>query len=281
MDKNEALVLLAILVVGAVSIFSLLQHAGITGMPVIVEQIGSDPVLYPTAPSPTVIFSPSMTLELCTRNAQLQVGPNAVGQDVQLSISPELQNMYTGLKAACSTTPPSVLYTLPAVLQKFCVAVVTAPSSPTISDVNALCPQWSTLPGDITGPVSSPTVTQLQTQRFVRGDANTDGKVDLSDAVQILSYQFLGGQWKPGTCGDECKKVVGTCETSALRKFSSCLVNGMSQSEKCIKACASGPTLGSCIDKCDAAFDQNMKSCADKSGFGDCVAKQQTCLAAC
>jgi hypothetical protein len=29
---------------------------------------------------------------------------------------------------------------------------------------------------------------------FVRGDTNRDGKVDLSDAIAVLSYLFLGGR---------------------------------------------------------------------------------------
>ena len=30
---------------------------------------------------------------------------------------------------------------------------------------------------------------------FIRGDANRDGRIDISDAITTLSYLFLGGSW--------------------------------------------------------------------------------------
>ena len=41
---------------------------------------------------------------------------------------------------------------------------------------------------------------KTQDQPFVRGDANTDRRIDLADAVTVLSYLFLGTQSLK--CGD-------------------------------------------------------------------------------
>ena len=42
-------------------------------------------------------------------------------------------------------------------------------------------------------------------ERFMRGDSNGDGQVDIGDAICLLSYLF-------GSAGDECKEKVSRCE---------------------------------------------------------------------
>jgi hypothetical protein len=71
---------------------------------------------------------------------------------------------------------------------------------------------------DLVPPVASPTVTVQLPQsvrirafylpfagvRFVRGDTNADGRVNIGDAVCALTYLF-------GDQGDPCKMTVANC----------------------------------------------------------------------
>jgi hypothetical protein len=42
-------------------------------------------------------------------------------------------------------------------------------------------------------PATSPGVVSFEARRFLRGDDNNDGQVDLTDAVHLLEWLFLGG----------------------------------------------------------------------------------------
>ncbi len=310
MDKNEVLVLLAVLVVGAAGVFSLIHDAGITGLPVSVVDTAPSGIVEPSGVQPLQpAVLPSLQDITAFCNAQLQVGPHANPTAPLAQALPQQSASYTGFKAPCFSWSSLGSGDVVGPINNFCSKVTTNPT-PTVGQTTDACQLFTyesqawkptptiTLPTEpsplgalpppgLTVVPEAPTILETPPRspeacpQDVPGDTNDDGLLDLSDGVHLFKLLFLGDSWKPVPCGDACKKVVGACEASALRKFSSCLGSSAGQSEKCIKLCVSGQALGGCINACDVAFDQNIKSCAEKSGFNDCVAKQQACLASC
>lgn len=66
------------------------------------------------------------------------------------------------------------------------------------------------LDGDDPGPLDPKVRSSDGTPRFLRADANTDGRLDLSDAVTILGYLFLG------TAVPECQKSADADDSSRI-----------------------------------------------------------------
>jgi hypothetical protein len=73
---------------------------------------------------------------------------------------------------------------------KLAFAEQTAPFGPVRTELVAL--ESSNPPARLPGTLRSGTITIVSQDLFVRGDSNLDGEVNISDAIHMLGYLFLG-----------------------------------------------------------------------------------------